>query len=43
MSISGLPFVFAKVRVLLSVCKWKVAQGCEKVAKNEIRILCYRR
>ena len=40
-SISGLPFVFTKVRFLLSVCKLTAAQGCGKAAKKDIRISYY--
>ena len=40
LSISGLQFVFKKVRILLSVCNLTTARECEKAAKNDIRILC---
>ena len=38
-NISGLPFVFTKVRILLSVCKLKTAQGYEQAAKKDVKIL----
>ena len=39
-SISGLPFVFTKVRILLSACK--TVRGCEKATNEDIRILRYK-
>ena len=39
-SISGLPFVFAK-EFYFQYVNSTTARGCEKVAKEDVRILCY--